>query len=127
LAVVNAGGTSARIIRAVYCLYFSKSGIPSRSPLDYGESRVLLEPGTIIKCGESKVAEISGKVDLGPPEESGHRDIRQFEREGWVVYAIGEIRYQDDNKADRFMGFCRQRGRDGRFRAVDDPDYEYKD
>jgi hypothetical protein len=93
----------------------------------YENPSVLLEPKTVIKGGESKVVEIWGKVDFGPPDSTGLRDIRQFEREGWIVYVRGEIRYQDDSCADHFMGFCRERQSNGRFRAVDDPDYEYQD
>jgi hypothetical protein len=43
------------------------------------------------------------------------------------MYVMGQIRYRDSGGADRFMGFCRERGTDGRFRAVDDADYEYQD
>jgi len=127
LSVVNAGGTNARIVRATYKIYFSNSGLPARSPLSYENPHMLLDKGTLIKCGESKVVEIWDKVDLGPPDSTGLRDIRQFETEGWAIYVMGQIRYQDDSGADHFMGFCRERQSNGRFLAVKDPDYEYQD
>jgi hypothetical protein len=127
LSVVNGGGTNASIVRARYKIYFSNIGLPVRSPLMYENPSVLLEPKTVIKGGEAKVIDIWSKVDFGPPDSTGLRDIRQFEREGWIVYVMGEIRYQDDSGADHFMGFCRERQSNGRFRAVDDPDYEYQD
>jgi hypothetical protein len=124
---VNAAGTDAHIVRAAYKIYFSKTGLPVRSPLMYEGPQVLLEKGTLIKSGEAKVIDIWGKVDLGPPDSTGLRSIHEFEQEGWIVYVMGEIRYQDDSGVDHFMGFCRERRSDGRFRAVDDPDYEYQD
>lgn len=126
LSIVNIGGSDAHIIRAVYRIYFSKDRLSARSPL-YERASVLLEGGTVIKRGESKVVEIWGKVDFGPPDDTGLRDIRQFETEGWRVYVIGEIRYRDEGGADHFMGFCRRRQSNGRFRPVKSPDYEYQD
>jgi hypothetical protein len=127
LSIVNGGATTARIVRATCKIYFSNIGLPVRSPLMYENPSVLLEPKTVIKGGESTVIEIWDKVDFGPPDSTGLRNIRQFEDEGWIVYVMGEIRYQDDSGADHFMGFCRERQSNGRFRAVDDPDYEYQD
>jgi len=128
LSVVNAGGSSAEIVHATYKIYFSKTGLPARSPLMYEKTSILLEKETIIKRGECRVIELWGKVDLGPLDSTGLRNIHQFDQEGWVVYIMGQIRYQDDGGADHFMGFCRERGSDGRFRAVkDDLDYEYED
>jgi hypothetical protein len=52
---------------------------------------------------------------------------RAFDAEKWVVYVMGQIKYHDEGGADRFMGFCRERRSDGKFRPVEDPDYEYQD
>lgn len=126
LSVVNVGGSDAHIVHGKYRIYFGKNGVPPRSPLDE-RSHLLLSKGITIKRGESSVIEIWDKVDLGPPDSTGLRDIRQFGTEGWKVYVMGEIRYQDEGRADHFMGFCRERQSDGKFRPVDDPDYEYQD
>jgi hypothetical protein len=126
LSVVNVGGSDAHIVRAVYRIYFSKERLPARSPLEEGAQR-LLEEDTVIKRGEPKIVDIWGKVDLGPPYDNSPRDIRQFETEGWRVYVLGEISYKDDGGAYHYMGFCRRRRSNGRFRPVKSPDYEYQD
>lgn len=126
LSVVNIGGSDAKIVRGVYRIYFTKNSLPARPPLDH-RPHELFAAETIIKRGESKVVEIWGKVDLGPPDSTGLRDIRQFENEGWRVYVMGEISYRDDGGAYHYMGFCRRRMRTGRFRPVKSPDYEYAD
>ena len=87
----------------------------------------LLKPVLPSNVASSKVVDICGKVDSGFPDSTGLRDIHQFAREGWVVFVMGEIRYRDAGEADHYMGFCRMRDGDGRFGAVDDPDYEYQD
>jgi len=126
LSVVNVGGTDARIIRSLYRIYFSKTGLPIRSPLDTSDL-VLIEKHTILKVGESLVAVVRDKIAMEPDPDHGMIELRQFNREGWVIYVMGEIRFQDEEGNDRFMGFCRELQSDGRFRAVNDPDYEYED
>ena len=53
--------------------------------------------------------------------------LHRFDIEDWELYVMGMIRYRDEGGAERFMGFCRKWHRDGRFSAVDDPDYEWED
>ena len=49
------------------------------------------------------------------------------------LYVMGAIRYKDGIDRERWMGFCRQyllpeyMGGEGRFRKVENPDYEYSD
>ena len=92
LSVVNVGGSDAKIVRALYRIYFSRGQLSARSPLEERPS-VLLDKGTIIKAAKSKIVNIWGKVDLGPSYDNSPRDIRQFENEGWRIYVMGEICY----------------------------------
>jgi hypothetical protein len=121
LIVVNVGGTKATIIESRYRIYFTKDWLPSYAPYD-ATFHNLLSVGQILDVGDSCATPISDVIGPPPPVE-----LRQSETGDWKLYVMGQIRYQDEGGADRFMGFCRLRGSDGRFRAVDDPDYEYED
>jgi len=59
---------------ACYRIFFSKSGLPFRSPLDSPEVKALVPAGTVIKRGESKVIRIADTVDLGAPDDTGLSD-----------------------------------------------------
>jgi hypothetical protein len=54
-------------------------------------------------------------------------EIREFDRGDWKIYVMGWIRYRDGAGTERFMGFCRERQANGRFKPVSDPDYEWED
>jgi hypothetical protein len=126
LTVVNIGGTKAIIIDSRYRIYFSKQGLPIATYFDETFPNLLL-PGHALDVGESCAIVIADKIVMDPPRPGDGMELRAFERDSWVIYVMGQIRYQDEGGADRFIGFCRIRGGDGRFRAVNDPDYEYED
>jgi hypothetical protein len=126
LVVVNTGGTKATIVDSRYRIYFSNDGLPVSAPYDTNFRTSLLSPGQVLDIGESCAAPILDEIIV----DSGKKDgvnLREFERGGWQLYVMGQIRYQDEGGADRVMGFCRLRHSDGRFRAVNDSDYEYDD
>ncbi len=128
LIVVNVGGSEAKTVDTRYRIFFTKTGLPASAPYDDDFRTDLLLPGQVLKVGESVATPIEDTIDMnggGSPE--GEIFLRAFDAEDWVIYVMGQIRYQDEAGADRFMGFCRKRGGDGRFSAVDDPDYEYED
>jgi hypothetical protein len=127
LVVVNVGGSPAKIIETRYRIFFSKNGLPIAAPYDTDFRFNLLLPEQVLAVGESCATPISDKIAMEPPPPGIDVDLRAFERDGWKIYVMGQIRYQDDGGSDRFMWFCRERESDGRFRAVDDPDYEYED
>ncbi|MGA9601900.1 MAG: hypothetical protein WBS22_16905, partial [Methylocystis sp.] len=104
--------------------YFYKNGFTMVCFYN-NSSRKLFEEGYILDVGRSCEISINDIVEMTSLADFIKQ--RQFETEEWQVYVMGEIRYQDEGGADRFMGFCRLRGEDGRFRAVDDPDYEFQD
>lgn len=126
LVVVNGGGSRADIIETRYRIFATKSGLPPEAPYDDDYRTDLLIPAQSLEIGESCVCKISDKLVMPFDADMG-QPIDQFEREGWSLYVMGQIRYQDEGGAERFMAFCRVRQSNGRFHAVDDPDYEYED
>ena len=127
LAVVNVGGSAATIVDTRYRIFFSKSGLPAAAPYDTDFRINLLLPDQILEAGESCATPIFDKIVMERPEPGIDVEMRKFERENWEIFVMGQIRYRDDGGAERFMGFCRRRTSDGRFVAVNDPDYEYED
>jgi hypothetical protein len=129
LIVVNAGGTKATIVESRYRIYFSRTGLPAgEAPYDTTFQDLLI-PGQELDVGESCVIPLKDKIEMwgdSIPTEDG-RTLRRFEQEGWSVYVMGQIRYRDEGGAERFMGFCRKRMSNGRYRPVKSPDYEYED
>jgi hypothetical protein len=127
LVVVNVGGSKAAIVDTRYRIFCTKSGLPGAAPY-YSDFRTnLLLVDQELTAGEACATSFSDRISLAEPPPGIGTPMRQFENEGWVMYIMGQIRYSDEGGADRFMGFCRRRGDDGRFRTVDDPDYEYED
>jgi hypothetical protein len=126
LVVVNIGGSNATIIETRHRIFFSKTGLPASAPYDEDFRPYMLLPDLIMASGESCTTPITDTIVMEPDPEGVTR-LRTFEREGWQIFVMGQIRYKDDGGAERFMGFCRVRGSNGRFRPVDDIDYEYED
>jgi hypothetical protein len=127
LSVVNIGGSDATIVDTRYRIFFSNTGLPAEAPYDTDFRGNLLLPDQILKVGESCATPIEDTAVMEPPDRNGTQDIRAFDREGWKIYIMGWIRYRDEGGAERFMGFCRERQSDGRFRSISDPDYEWED
>jgi len=126
LVVVNIGGSKAMIIETRYRIFFTKTGLPTSAPYDENFRSDLLLPGQTLDIGESCATPIEDEIVM-EPEKGEDRDIRQFDREEWQIYVMGQIQYQDEGGANRFMGFCRKRKPTGRFLPVKSPDYEYED
>lgn len=127
LVVVNVGGSKATIVKSDYRIYFSKTGLPVGIAPYEKSAHALLIVGQYLQVGESCATPILDTIIMEPPSPGIDAELRVFERDGWKIYVMGQIQYQDEGGADRFMGFCRERGSDGRFCSVDDPDYEYED
>jgi hypothetical protein len=130
LIVVNAGGTKATIIESRYRIFFTQTGLPAgEAPYDTTFNELLIV-GQELDVGESNAIPLSDKIEMWgimAPTEDGTRTLRRFEQENWSVYVMGQIRYRDEGGVERFMGFCRKRMRNGRYRPVKSPDYEYED
>lgn len=126
LVVVNIGGTKAEIVESRYRIILSQTGLPTEAPYDERFS-VLLMQGQTLNVGESCATRITEIFRLDPPRTDSEIFGAAFGEELWKFYVMGQIRYRDDGGVQRFMGFCRERGKDRRFRPVDDADYEYED
>lgn len=129
LVVVNAGGSDATVVHSRYRIFFSEKGLPAGGMPEEETFQQILLPDQILGIGESCAIPLSGKAEMPgqTAATSETRFLRRYEIEHWNVYVMGEIRYRDEGGAERFMGFCRKREADGRFRPVDDPDYEWED
>jgi hypothetical protein len=128
LVVVNIGGTKAKIIESYYRVYFSNIGLPKEDPLDdYKRRKELIIKDEVFDVGQSMAIPLNDEISMEPTSPQGQTRLRRFEEEGWQIYIMGRIRYQDEGGNDRFMGFCRISDGKSRFRVVDDPDYEYED
>ena len=116
LVVVNAGTTKATIIDSRFLILICDDGLPVEAP-DFSNAPELLVRDHVMDIGESCAVPITNIFD------------REFNTAvpSHVIYVIGQIRYEDEGGVQRFMGFGRRRTSDGRFRPIDDPDYEYED
>jgi hypothetical protein len=127
LVVVNWGGSSATIVETRYRIYFSNSGLPATAPYDDDFRPNLLLPDAVLQVGESCAVPISDRIIMEPAPPADELELRRFQTGNWKLYVMGQIRYRDENNVERFMGFCRERGRDGIFQRVVNEDYEYED
>ncbi len=124
IEIVNIGGTNATIVGSKYRIYIGK--------FDYTIVPHYVPPNSLpggkveIARGVRLSFELIDRVD-NDAAEMGTMIRPHSGPGGWHVYIIGEIRYADGNGRVRYLGFCRELGSDGRFRPVDDPEYEYED
>lgn len=122
LVVVNFGGSNASISDSRYRIIFSQKRFPVA--FDFDENALeMLVVNTILESGESCAVAIEDSVPAG----SEYIDLRHFDINEWNIYVMGQIKYKDAGGNERFMGFCRKSGSDGKFTPVDDADYEYQD
>ena len=115
LVVVNIGSTKAKIVDSRFLVLVATS-LPSQQEFDGAPE--LLVRNHVMEIAESCSVPISLVFDAEFGDQiAGVRSI----------YVIGQIRYEDEAGAQRFMGFGRVRYPDGRFGYIDDPDYQYQD
>lgn len=126
----NAGATEAKIIDSACRFYWSNDGLPMQPPLDDDEALSLPWPREPVPGYGS----ISIPIASAKPLPAIADSIRNRNPQGWRLYVMGYIHYSDINSAERFMGFCREYvapdpwwGAEGRFKPVDNSDYEYED
>lgn len=125
--VVNVGGTRATITESHCVAVWSESGLPMRRPYEgeNGNMSVLpvrLEPGQSIPgtfCSVELMTDRSNTI--------GTKIVR-----GLHLYVMGWVEYIDDNQIQRRTSFCREYEKreafgEGRFYAVNDPDYEHEE
>ena len=121
LVVVNIGGSDATVVETRYRIFFSKTGLPISAPYDEDFRTDLLMPNQILKPGKSCATPIADTIRMDAINPDGVLKIRPFERDGWTIYVMGQIRYADGMGAERFMGFCRMRDKTGKYRPSKTP------
>jgi hypothetical protein len=130
LVIRNVGGSDATIKEAEYRFFWTDDGLPMVPPLHHGQSKPLITtemPHVLPAHGSHQVPIESPPIPVGAAS--------QFEEGGpTVLYILGAIRYSGwEPDQECWMGFCREYRRgdqfngEGRFVAVENPDYEYSD
>src|SRR6185437_16196443 len=95
LAVVNVGGSEATIVDTRYRIFFTNTGLPLSAPYDPPNGRTnLLLTDQVLAIGESCAVPIIDTVVMGPDAHTGTIILRRFDREEWVIYVMGTIRYR---------------------------------
>jgi hypothetical protein len=95
LVVVNVGGSNATIIETRYRIFFSKTGLPITAPYDEDFRTNLLLPNYVMGSGESCATPITDTIIMDASHPDGTIEIRPFEKGGWTIYVMGQIRYRD--------------------------------
>lgn len=129
LVVVNVGGSEAEIVTTRHRIFVSRVGLPPLPPYITKWHADFLKQGEILESGKTTTStDLIDTLVMDGPLPGTDLRLREFDEGGWVLYVMGQIRYRTPgSNVQRFMGFCRQRTAEGRFRAVDDADYEYED
>jgi hypothetical protein len=124
LEIVNIGGTRGTIVWSRYRIYFGEqhySLVPHYVP-----PHALAPSAVTLDGGQRLSFELVDRIPKDAAPE-GALIRPRWGQDDWHMFVIGEIRYADGNGSIRYLGFCREMRSYGRFRAVDDPDYEYED
>lgn len=120
-AIVNVGEAAATSYTwNTAILYLKAAGAIQEAPTfelgTAGSSDAALQPG------EGKNIQYADGGDLGP------KQLRDITYGTEILHVIGYITYRDKRGTTRRTGFLRHYDRESRrFRAVDDPEYEYQD
>lgn len=127
LVIWNDGAADAVILETCYRFFITQRDLPMLPPMN--------EPGMVRTLIAEMPHTLDGHgsliVDVGGPALGARAPyiLQGIER----LYLMGAIRYADWDEKERWMGFCRlyeppeRPGSDGRFVAVDNPDYEFSD
>jgi hypothetical protein len=133
--IANAGSTPAQITESVIEVQKATFGTITPLPERWGFNEIgnnvhalfPLEPGSFV---ESKYhSEVTRQSFINEAMKAHVFNDAQLEarRVDQLIF-IGRIRYKDANGVKRQMGFCRYYDfKVGRFRRLDDPDYDYED
>jgi len=125
--VVNVGGTAATIIESHCIVVWNDVDLPMRRPYEGDDgnnavARIVLQPGQSIPgLFQSEMLMENRATTIGTKIVRGLR-----------LFVMGWIEYKDDRGIMRRTGFCsefekRDQFSEGRFYAVDDPDYNYEE
>jgi hypothetical protein len=129
LEIVNIGGSAARIVDCYWSVWWNRPGsswdLPMKHPYS-GRPGQVDRPKNELAAGESIFATF--KTERPPPDSIWGVDTIN----GSKAFVMGWIEYTDSLDVGRITRFCREYvasavGAEGRFRAVNDSDYEYED
>jgi hypothetical protein len=134
LVLANVGGIEARITYSRCRVFWSQFGLPMDPPIGDTDERLVWEANYALGAGSSSAFPFKSSQFLGEAEMKGI--LHSVDR--WKLYVIGMVRYSTpvfhpEHDVEYFFGFCRvynlpeMVGGEGRFVAVDNPDYEYQD
>jgi hypothetical protein len=127
LYVVNFGGSPANITESHCIVFWNDSGLPMRRPYEGGNGNNQI-PTTRLEAGQSTSGIfLSDELMSDRTNTIGTKIVH-----GLRLYVMGWIEYADDRGIKRRTSFCREFQRkdafgEGRFYAVDDPDYEHEE
>jgi hypothetical protein len=124
--VTNIGGTLAKVQKSHCQVFWTRDGLPMEPPNKEKENPALLE-GQFITAGMS----YEGRFVSDEPMDGDGLGLSAFAKD-ISLYVMGWITYTDDSDDIRRTAFCRvyrqvEGGRIGRFRRVDDDDYEHEE
>lgn len=125
-SVANIGGTKAHItIRSFAVKMFDNKELPPMLPYALGAS----EPTFSLAAGEEKELSVGVEIDLIKLfRHLGTRGGYLDKQNTAFVYFMGYVHYKDDVGVVRKTFVLRHYDTEtGRFKVVDDPDYEYAD
>jgi hypothetical protein len=128
LFVVNVGGSVANIIESHCIVFWGGRGLPMRRPYE-GQNGNNSIAATRLEAGQSMPGLfISTELIEGDHlPQIGTKIIG-----GLQLWVMGWIEYADDRGIKRRTSFCREFEKrngagDGRFYAINDPDYEHEE
>lgn len=124
--VVNIGGTGAEITSALGMIFQTRSGLPMIHPYKDQPPNVMI-PKAALSPGESLTVNFVSEKPVQDGAETIGSGIPQRLR----LFVMGWIEYRDEMAIVRRAFFCREfeqrPWQDGRFRRVENEDYEQED
>lgn len=121
--VSNVGGSDATIIETRFQFIWPPDGrLPMRRPYEGEDGNTSVLPLKLAP-GESG----NGMIPRGVGRDGENPDFHTVSGEsGWRLYAMGWVIYEDGREVRRRTAFCRV-FQNGRFVAVNDPDYDHEE
>jgi hypothetical protein len=123
LYISNTGSTDAVIIESCCVVYWTDRELPMERPYEgkpvfQGWERFRLRAG-------GSTPETFANLEVLPPDVAN--SIARGDG-NWQLYVMGWVSYEDAIGTPRRTAYCRRYRADvGRFRAIDDPDYEHEE
>lgn len=125
--VANVGGTPATITEALAVIFQTRSGLPMRRPYEGRDANLAVPRGSLAPGKSFPLLFYGDEAIRQGAQAIGNTQIAQ----GLRLFVMGWIEYSDDIGVIRRTAFCREFRAgpfdDGRFHAINDPDYEHEE